>query len=60
MPALLYALVATDCDYAVELFRTRSAAERALAEVIADEPGFAAIMTVQIWAALPPPAPTRN
>ncbi len=50
---MLYALVATDCDYTVDLFMTRVAAERALAEVVADEPDFATFMAVVALGELP-------
>ena len=43
---LLFALVASDSDFAVDVFPTRELAERALAEVIADEPLFAELLTV--------------
>ena len=45
---LLYALVAGDCDFAVDLFPTLALAERALAEVLADEPLFAELLSIAL------------
>lgn len=42
----LYALVASDCEVAVDLFPTRDAAEAALAQVLDDEPAFATLLSV--------------
>ncbi len=39
---VLYALVASDCKFAVDVFTDRGGAKRALADVLADEPGFVA------------------
>jgi hypothetical protein len=43
---LLYALVANDSDFAVDVFPTRELAEQALAEVLADEPAFTKLLTI--------------
>lgn len=43
---MLYALVASDCGFAVDLFVDRRAAERVLGDVIADEPSFADLVSV--------------
>lgn len=43
---LLYALVASDCEFAVDLYVTRELAERALVEVLDDEPSFAWLLDV--------------
>jgi hypothetical protein len=48
----LYALVATDSDFAVDVFVTQANAQQALAEVLADEPAFAPLLEI---VALPPP-----
>jgi hypothetical protein len=48
----LYALVATDSDFAVDVFVTQAGAQRALAEVLADEPAFAPLL--EIVTLLPP------
>ena len=48
----LGALVATDSDFAVDVFVTEASAQRALAEVLADEPAFAPLL--EIVALLPP------
>lgn len=45
---LLYALVAADCDFAVDLYPTLALAEQALAEVLADEPLFAELLSVAV------------
>jgi len=42
----LYALVASDCTFAVDVFVSRSLAERALAEVLVDEPSFVSLLAV--------------
>lgn len=44
----LYALVASDCRHAVDLFVTRDLAEQALAEALADEPAFAALLSIDV------------
>ena len=43
---MLYALVASDCDFAVDVFVDRERAERALAAAVTDEPDFADLLTV--------------
>jgi hypothetical protein len=43
---LLYALVASDSDFAVDVFPTHELAEQALAEVLADEPAFTKLLTI--------------
>jgi hypothetical protein len=48
----LYALVAADSDFAVDVFVTDADAQQALAEVLFDEPAFAPLLSV---VALPPP-----
>lgn len=42
----LFALVAADSDFAVDLFTSRAAAEQALAEVLADEPAFESLLEI--------------
>jgi hypothetical protein len=44
---LLYALVARDSDFAVDVFLSEGLAEAALADVLADEPGFRELLTIQ-------------
>jgi hypothetical protein len=44
---LLYALVAHDSDFAVDVFPSQTLAEAALEEVLADEPGFQELLTIQ-------------
>jgi hypothetical protein len=43
----LYALVARDSEFAIDLFPTRESAEEALAEVLGDEPGFADLLAIE-------------
>lgn len=43
---MLYALVASDCDFAVDVFPTRELAEQALRDVLADEPPFVDLLAV--------------
>jgi hypothetical protein len=43
---MLYALVAGDCAFAVDVFTTRESAERALAEALVDEPQWSALLSV--------------
>ena len=43
---MLYALVAADCEFAIDVFVERAHAERALADAVADEPGFATLLGV--------------
>jgi hypothetical protein len=42
----LYALAASDSDYAIDVFATLKLAEQALAEVLFDEPGFASLLSI--------------
>jgi hypothetical protein len=44
---LLYALVARDSDFAVDVFPSEGLAEAALADVLTDEPGFRELLTIQ-------------
>jgi hypothetical protein len=48
----LYALVARESAFAVDVFISREAAEEALVEVLLDEPGLALLLDI---ADLPPP-----
>lgn len=48
----LYALVAADSDFAIDVFVSRESAADALREVLFDEPGFAPLLTI---VPLPPP-----
>jgi len=43
----LYALVASDSSFAVDLFVTRELAEQALRDVLFDEPGFAPLLSIE-------------
>lgn len=49
---ILYALVAADSDFAIDVFPSRQAAETALAEVLFDEPAFEPLLDI---VAIPPP-----
>jgi len=42
----LYALVAADCSFAVDLFASRAAAEEALRDVLGDEPAFEPLLEI--------------
>lgn len=44
---MLYALVAADCSFAVDLFVTRELAEAALADVLHDEPTFELLLSIE-------------
>jgi hypothetical protein len=44
---VLYALVASDCSFAVDVFVTRALAERSLADVLRDEPTFAPLLSIE-------------
>ena len=52
---MLFALVASDCNFAVDLFVERLAAEQALTAALADEPDWAdllsviAVLTIDEW-----------
>jgi hypothetical protein len=48
----LYALVAEDSDFAIDVFTTRGLAEGALAEVLFDEPAFEELLDIVV---IPPP-----
>lgn len=48
----LYALVAADSSFAVDVFTSRERAQQALAEVLVDEPGFASLLEI---IPIPPP-----
>jgi hypothetical protein len=50
-PMTLYALVASDSDYAIDVFPTLALAEQTLADVLFDEPGFASLLSI---IAIPP------
>lgn len=41
-----FALVAADCAFAIDVFPSRDQAEEALADALADEPGFADLLSV--------------
>ena len=56
----LYALVASDCRFAVELFATRELADIALAEVLNDEPEFASLLRIARIALEMPELPVSN
>jgi hypothetical protein len=43
----LYALVASDCSFAVDVFVTRELAERALRDVLFDEPSFDSLLSIE-------------
>lgn len=43
----LYALVASDSNFAVDVFVTRELAEQALRDVLFDEPGFASLLSIE-------------
>jgi hypothetical protein len=47
-PVNLYALVAHDCTFAVDVFATREMAEAALNDVILDEPDFASLVEIVV------------
>jgi hypothetical protein len=42
----LYALIASDTDFAVDVFVCRADAEAALRAALADEPGFADLLSI--------------
>jgi hypothetical protein len=46
-PITLYALVASDSNFAVDVFVTHELAEQALREVLFDEPGFAPLLSIE-------------
>jgi hypothetical protein len=43
----LFALVASDSDFAVDLYSSLALAERALADALGEEPAFAELLTVE-------------
>jgi hypothetical protein len=43
---MLYALVANDCSFAVDVFTNRHLAEAALADALADEPQWSVLLAV--------------
>ena len=58
-PVRLYALVAADSNFAIDLFPSRAAAEAALRQVLADEPAFIDLLSItplddEMWWAEPP------
>jgi hypothetical protein len=44
---LLFALVASDSDFAIDLYPSREAAEEALRQALADEPEFEALLSIE-------------
>ena len=44
---MLYALIAADCSFAVDVFVTRELAEAALADVLRDEPEFEWLLSIE-------------
>jgi hypothetical protein len=42
----LYALISSDAQFAVDLFVSEDAAQRALGEVLADEPAFEELLSI--------------
>lgn len=48
----LYALVAADSNFAVDVFTSRVSAEEALRDVLHDEPAFESLLEI---VAIPPP-----
>jgi hypothetical protein len=43
---LFYALVASDCDFAIDLFPTQERADEELREVLYDEPSFVTLLDI--------------
>jgi hypothetical protein len=43
----LYALVACDSPFAVDVFVSRELADQALRDVLFDEPGFASLLSIE-------------
>jgi hypothetical protein len=43
---VLYAIVAADSDFAIDVFVDRATAAQALAEVLGDEPAFVELLSV--------------
>jgi hypothetical protein len=46
-PVTLYAFVASDSSFAVDVFVTRELAEQALRDVLHDEPSFASLLSIE-------------
>jgi hypothetical protein len=44
---LLFALVASDSDFAIDLYPSREAAEEALRQAVADEPKFEELLSIE-------------
>jgi hypothetical protein len=53
----LYALVAADSNFAIDVFASRATAEAALREVLHDEPAFEQLLEI---VAIPPPWLDQN
>jgi hypothetical protein len=45
---VLFALIAADCSFAVDLFPSLELAEAALADVLADEPDFETLLSIAV------------
>lgn len=43
---ILYALVASDSDFAIDLYPSREVAEAALRDVLTDEPEFESMLSI--------------
>jgi len=43
---ILYALVAADSEFAIDVFPSRALAENALREVLTDEPDFSGLLEI--------------
>lgn len=54
---ILYALVSSDSDFAIDLFATREAAEDAMRSALEDEPAFAPLLSILL---IKPPWSTSN
>jgi hypothetical protein len=44
---LLFALAASDSDFAIDLYPSREAAEEALTQVLTDEPEFEGLLSIE-------------
>jgi hypothetical protein len=44
---VVFALVASDSDFAIDLYTSREAAEEALSQVLADEPEFEELLRIE-------------
>lgn len=49
---MIYALVASDSDFAIDLYPSHEQAEEALRQALADEPAFTGLLSVE---PIPPP-----